>query len=933
MFKPKSTGEVWVEDDLTSLDWCCDYRLDRCFDVGCTQIHLYEYCLDFMNNHKCTRGVKCNYLHDWVLFRNCGRKPCGKVHDFLYCQYRDCGSHNCKRLHLTPEQTENVRMNRRPFSEEVVREVDRIAWVYKRMFGNEQNKICTRLLTGMQRCIQECRTCVLLERPLNLQCQDIMGNRYGIFVNGYNDDYETLYNFAMCYNTRRLKVVVKKMAMGVTESQNKKDTPKLKARKRKISPEEDVFVISPRNIFQNEVVSVDGITSINIMNPVYDIQPISHVPMMIPVCDVQLITPAPNPLCDVQPVTLLTSSRTHDIAPTSSGTHEMGATSPITEAADTAYKNRIFNKPNICKFCKQTKTNIKRHILALHNNEAEVKEFQMMTDDNPNKKKLLAQIRRDGTFEAFRSSEKIIPSRISKYIKPEKSSYIACSCCKILLKKESLAKHLRYRCIKNPTKSTKEPENTGNYEKPTLPTEVGTALKYLIQIHMSECIKNNDIKEKEMAKNLLHLLKTALPAHVNKTAMESLLKQKRTKILVLPSNQDIQKFNSYLLTKRNYYYNKLIKEYDFNSWINLGSYTLISILIFNRRRPGELERCLISDLESLNSIDDNTETFKKLNENDEKYVKEYVRFVIRGKLARGVPVLLRNSMHECIKLILKYRQEAGVADGNPFIFGLPQCRPNDRNVVYRHLSATTLMRKYSQECNAENPQSLRATTLRKHIATVSMSLNLNNEEIQLLQGYLGHADKIHKEYYRQPLMERDILNVSRVLHAAQSTSPVLATVFQNIPNTSTAEQPGTPITSAVPSTSAIISRPATPSTSAILNTSGTILPDTMDDSFESGSEFNANNNDSDDSNCEELLRTHKYKRQRLMAFSPCQTTIKRTWETPERHAARKTFSHYLTQGYLPTTSEIVEAIDDCPELKNRTIPQIKMWIANNTKKS
>ncbi|KAG5866457.1 hypothetical protein JTB14_015361 [Gonioctena quinquepunctata] len=191
-----------------------------------------------------------------------------------------------------------------------------------------------------------------------------------------------------------------------------------------------------------------------------------------------------------------------------------------------------------------------------------------------------------------------------------------------------------------------------------------------------------------------------------------------------------------------------------------------------------------------------------------------------------------------------------------YIFGLPQCRPNDRNVVYRHLSATTSMRKYSQECNAENPQSLRATTLRKHIATVSMSLNLNNEEIQLLQGYLGHADKIHKEYYRQPLIERDILNVSRVLHAAQSTFPVLATVFQNIPNTSTAEQPGTPTTSAVPSTSAIISRSATPSTSAIPNTSGTILPDTMGDSFKSGSEFNANNNDSDDSNCEELINTN-----------------------------------------------------------------------------
>ncbi|KAG5864218.1 hypothetical protein JTB14_010026 [Gonioctena quinquepunctata] len=165
-----------------------------------------------------------------------------------------------------------------------------------------------------------------------------------------------------------------------------------------------------------------------------------------------------------------------------------------------------------------------------------------------------------------------------------------------------------------------------------------------------------------------------------------------------------------------------------DSWINLGSYTLISIIVFNRRRPGKLERSLLTDLESFTSINGNTEKFNKLSDCDRTYVKEYIRFVIRGKLASGVPVLLHKSMHKSTNLLLKYRKEAGVAENNPYIFGLHQCR-DDAKTVSRHMCSTSLIRKYSQECGATNPKTLRATTLRKHVATKSRSLNLNNEDI------------------------------------------------------------------------------------------------------------------------------------------------------------------------------------------------------------
>jgi len=54
-----------------------------------------------------------------------------------------------------------------------------------------------------------------------------------------------------------------------------------------------------------------------------------------------------------------------------------------------------------------------------------------------------------------------------------------------------------------------------------------------------------------------------------------------------------------------------------------------------------------------------------------KIAERYVRFCIRGKLGRTVPVLLSQDLFECINLILKFREEAKVPTKNPYIFGLP----------------------------------------------------------------------------------------------------------------------------------------------------------------------------------------------------------------------------------------------------------------------
>lgn len=109
------------------------------------------------------------------------------------------------------------------------------------------------------------------------------------------------------------------------------------------------------------------------------------------------------------------------------------------------------------------------------------------------------------------------------------------------------------------------------------------------------------------------------------------------------------------------------------------------------------------------------------------------------------------------------REEAGVPSKNPYIFGLPGINKHR----YRYLRACILMRKFAEECNAISSTTLRGTILRKHIATYCIQLNLNDVQVSDLATFMGHADKIHKQYYRQSQASRDILKISQYLEAVQ----------------------------------------------------------------------------------------------------------------------------------------------------------------------
>ena len=56
-----------------------------------------------------------------------------------------------------------------------------------------------------------------------------------------------------------------------------------------------------------------------------------------------------------------------------------------------------------------------------------------------------------------------------------------------------------------------------------------------------------------------------------------------------------------------------------------------------------------------------------LSEEERNSLNTHVRFEIRGKLGRTVSVIIPNDLVNCIKLIIKYRELAGVNKDNIFL--------------------------------------------------------------------------------------------------------------------------------------------------------------------------------------------------------------------------------------------------------------------------
>lgn len=188
---------------------------------------------------------------------------------------------------------------------------------------------------------------------------------------------------------------------------------------------------------------------------------------------------------------------------------------------------------------------------------------------------------------------------------------------------------------------------------------------------------------------------------------------------------------------------------------------LTQIIILNRRRSGEVERIKIENYLNRDKNKIQEDIQKALSSVENQLSKNLVKFEIRGKRDRGVPVLLTPDMQKAVDVLIKMRKSFNILESNPYMFATPFTIEGSNR-------GTDCLRDAATKSGATSPELLRSTKLRKHVATMTQLLCLSDNDRQQLATFMGHNLSIHDEYYRLPNETLQLSRVSKILLAVDS---------------------------------------------------------------------------------------------------------------------------------------------------------------------
>ncbi|XP_073716136.1 uncharacterized protein [Misgurnus anguillicaudatus] len=305
-------------------------------------------------------------------------------------------------------------------------------------------------------------------------------------------------------------------------------------------------------------------------------------------------------------------------------------------------------------------------------------------------------------------------------------------------------------------------ENKHSYQTPSLALKLGHSLHKISDIIHCKALMADDsegIKSSQTFKKLYNAKWSELVSH---TALNTLHEGHFNKPSTLPFTEDVQRLHQHLEMIASSTSDKLTEMPSAQVYAELCKATLAKIILFNRRRGGEVAKMQLKSFQERDTAPLHKDVAVGLTKFEQKLCAHFSRVEIKGKRGRKVAVLLSPDMVNALTQLISRRKECGVPEENTFLFARPNCL-----TPYR---GQDCLRIYADECGAKNPELLRSTQLRKHVATLSQVLNLKNHELDQVADFLGHDIRVHREYYRLPEATTQLAKISKLLLAMEKGS-------------------------------------------------------------------------------------------------------------------------------------------------------------------
>ncbi|XP_026234162.1 uncharacterized protein LOC113174397 isoform X2 [Anabas testudineus] len=386
---------------------------------------------------------------------------------------------------------------------------------------------------------------------------------------------------------------------------------------------------------------------------------------------------------------------------------------------------------------------------------------------------------------------------------------------------------------------------------------------------------------------------------------------------LLPFAEDVKKMHQYLDIKRVECQTKLKDELRRKHWVELAKITLCDVILFNRRREGEVSKMSLNAFTLRDTSSTHPDVELALSDLEKKLCKHFQRIEIRGKHGRKVPILLTPDILTSMELLVKTRRSCDVLDENPFMFGRPQ--------TLSYFRGSDVIRQIAQTCGAEHPEALSSTKLRKHMATMSKVLNLKDNEMDDLVDILGRVHiRVRRQYYRLPEGTLQLAKISKVLMALErgqlsefkgkNLDEIHIDPRENIAVDSdasdTEDEDATSVTDAASSASLSSTHSSDRSTTGSTSKQNKHLYPATGRSDEEMPPV-----------CEVSGRSHTTK--------GLSQNKRRKWTEDEVQAVEMTLMNYISSGKVPGKAECLKCIETSPvALKGRTWEGVKFYVKN-----
>ena len=240
----------------------------------------------------------------------------------------------------------------------------------------------------------------------------------------------------------------------------------------------------------------------------------------------------------------------------------------------------------------------------------------------------------------------------------------------------------------------------------------------------SRSLISSDNKVKDLKKFMRLMQNGTWSGKVNASALRQGQRQQWKAPKLIPLTRDVISFHQYLHKEEAKVRSEIEKNgMTLHCYKILTEVTLAQVVLFNRRRPAEIEEIEMKDYEHQvnRPLQVQDEVMKCLKIPEKIGLNKYKILMVRGKRGRGVPVLLTKEMKDSMDKVANFNKARDVEQ--KYIFA----RVSDE--AETPMSATNVIARLAKSAipQLEQPACIRPTKLRKQLATLSQVINMKKK--------------------------------------------------------------------------------------------------------------------------------------------------------------------------------------------------------------